>query len=342
MKRIVSLLCVGLFLVVSLLAPHAACGAAPGETPTSSPSVGPEERRTYTVNEEYLEQKAAEEAARPSMLIEFIKLHLGAEQGLLHKLYFLLYMLLPFAILGVSLWIELTRGWENLQKLFLLGLSEFLFSIGNAGMGAGVFPWFCDYDLVGWIVTIVCFCYMLRILVKQGLFFLGFVGGCCGDNRLKRLLFYVMYSAIAFSVTALFAAKSFFWLAPIVVAGVWYYFYRCERMVPAQATRTLWYSGVIFGGFLIFFLQVIGMILIVALLFFLLQGFASIKTSPVSMERGGGSAQGDNLLERSADGTPFVHHPDGSTTQLRDLGDGNFEGPDGTPWKDNGSGHLFR
>lgn len=339
-SRMVKLFCTGLLLAVSLFAGSAAFGTP--EEPRPSAQSELKEKRTYTVNEEYLERKAAEEAARPSMLLEFIKLHLGAGQGFLHKLYFVLYLLLPFAILGVSLWIELTGGWENLQKLFLLGLSELLFAVGNAGVGADVFPWFCNHDLVGWIVTIVCFCYMLRILVKQGLFFLGFVGGCCGDNRLKRLLFYVMYSALAFTVTALLAAKSIFWLAPIVVAGVWYYFYRCERMEPAQATRTLWYSGVIFGGFLVFFLQVIGMILIVALLFFLLQGFASIKTSPVSMDGGNGGGGGDNLLERSADGTPFVRHPDGSTTQLRDRGDGNFEGPDGTPWKDNGSGHLFR
>ena len=337
-NRMVKLLCAGLFFVVSLLAGPAAFGT-PEESRPSAQSELKEERRTYTVNEEYLERKAAEEAAHPSMLRVFVELHLGADQSLVHKFYFVLYMLFPFVILGVSLWIEFTRGWENLQKLFLLGLAELLFSVGNAGVGADVFPWFCNYVVVGWIVTIVCFCYMLRILVKQGLFFLGFVSGCCGSSRLKRLLFYVMYSAIALSVTALLAAKSFFWLAPIVVAGVWYYFYRFERMEPAQATRTLWYSGVIFGGFLIFFLQVIGMILIVALLFFLLQGFASIKTSPVSME---GSSGGGDMLERSADGTPFVRHSDGSTTQLRDLGNGRFEGLDGTPWHDNGSGHLFR
>lgn len=335
MKKIACLLCTGLVFVVLLLAGLPAFGFHADEK---------QENRTYTVNQERIDQKAAEEAElakQPSPLSLFIEKNLS-EQPFAHRIYFLLYLVMPFAILAISLWTELSRGWEKMQQLLLLGAAEFLFAIGNAGVGPSAIPWFCDHVIVGWIVTIVCFCYMLRILVKQGLFFLGFVGGCCGDNRLKRLLFYVMYSALAFTVTALLAAKSIFWLAPIVVAGVWYYFYRCERMEPAQATRTLWYSGVIFGGFLVFFLQVIGMILIVALLFFLLQGFASIKTSPVSMDGGNGGGGGDNLLERSADGTPFVRHPDGSTTQLRDRGDGNFEGPDGTPWKDNGSGHLFR
>ncbi|WP_417014479.1 hypothetical protein [Alistipes sp.] len=332
MKRMILLFCTVFYLFTLLLTGRAAFGAIDDPAP--------KENRTYTVNEEHLRQKAADEASRPSMLVSYIRLNFASEQPFMHKVYFLLYLLLPFAILGTSLWIEFTHGWGNLRQLFWLGLSEFLFAVGNAGIGANVFPWFCDYDLVGWIVAILCFCYLLRILIKQGLTFLGFVGGYSGGNWKKRLLFYVMYCAISFTVTLLLSGKSYFWLAPIAVVGVWYYFYRYERMEAPQAWRMLFETGVIFGGFLIFFMQVIGMILLIALLFTLLKGFASIQTSPAAADGAGPHDEG--ILDRAADGTPFVRHSDGSMTQLRDTGDGHFEDFNGNPWRDSGSGHLSR
>lgn len=299
----------------------------------------PAPKRSYKVNKEHIERLEAERK-QPSRLSKYIKTNL-AEESLLHKFYFLLYMLMPFAILGISLWIEVTGGWGDSRKLFMLGLSEFVFGVGNAGMGAGVYPWFCDFDIVGWIVTIICFCYMLRMLVKQAGVLIGFVNGQSGGELTKKVLYILIYIGVAVTMTMLLSAKPYFWLAPIVVGAAWYYLYRNECMGDSTAaTRMLVNTGVMFGGFIIFFLQVIGLILIVALTLFFLKGFASIKTSPLADESG--SMGGDGELERAADGTPFVRHRDGSMTQLRDRGDGSFEGLDGTPWKDSGSGHLFR
>lgn len=81
------------------------------------------------------------------------------------------------------------------------------------------------------------------------------------------------------------------------------------------------------------------MIIIVAMVMFFLNGFASIKTSPVVDD--GSPNHNDGMLERSADGTPFVRHSDGSSTQLRDRGDGDFEDFNGSPWRSNGD-HMSR
>ena len=132
--------------------------------------------------------------------MSYIKANL-AEDSLLHKVYFALYMLMPFAILAISLWMEFSGGWGDERKLFMLGLSEFIFGVGNAGMGAGVYPWFCDFDIVGWIVTIVCFCYMFRLLMKQAGLLMGFVNRRSDGMLLKKVLYYVIYFAIAASVT---------------------------------------------------------------------------------------------------------------------------------------------
>ncbi len=335
MKKIACLLCTGLVFVVLLLTGLPAFGFHADEK---------QENRTYTVNQERIDQKAAEEAElakQPSPLSLFIEKNLS-EQPFAHRIYFLLYLVMPFAILAISLWTELSRGWEKMQQLLLLGAAEFLFAIGNAGVGPSAIPWFCDHVIVGWIVTIVCFCYLLRILIKQGLLFLRFVSSCSDSNRKKKLLVGVLYCGIAATVTMLFTGKSYFWLAPLFIGGLWYYFYRVDGMPAAQASRMVLHTGVIFGGFLIFFFQVIGMILLVALIFFLLQGFASINSAPSAPAQGGSPNSVGGVKERAADGTPFVHNPDGSTTQLRNRGNGDFEGPDGTPWKDNGSGNLFQ
>lgn len=332
MKKLASIFFAGICLVMLTVAVATALGAEADSV------AGGEARRTYGVNEERLAQKAAEREAQPSVLVSYIKANL-AEDSLLHKVYFALYMLMPFAILAISLWMEFTGGWGDERKLFMLGLSEFIFGVGNAGMGAGVYPWFCDFDIVGWIVTIVCFCYMFRLLMKQAGLLMGFVNRRSDGMFLKKVLYYVIYFAIAASVTMLLAAKTYFWTAPVVLAAVWYYFYKFEYGDGATAARVMLVTGVIFGGFIIFFMQVLGLIIIVALTLFLLSGFASIKTSPVADESGGSIEGG--MVERSADGTPFVRNRDGSVTQLRDRGDGTLEDFNGRTFRENSSGHIF-
>ena len=265
MKKLASIFFAGICLVMLTVAVASALGAEADSV------AGGEARRTYGVNEERLAQKAAEREAQPSVLVSYIKANL-AEDSLLHKVYFALYMLMPFAILAISLWMEFTGGWGDERKLFMLGLSEFIFGVGNAGMGAGVYPWFCDFDIVGWIVTIVCFCYMFRLLMKQAGLLMGFVNRRSDGMLLKKVLYYVIYFAIAASVTMLLAAKTYFWTAPVVLAAVWYHFYKFEYGDGATAARVMLVTGVIFGGFIIFFMQVLGLIIIVALTLFLLRG----------------------------------------------------------------------
>ena len=168
---------------------------------------------------------------------------------------------------------------------------------------------------------------------------MGFVNRRSDGMLLKKVLYYVIYFAIAASVTMLLAAKTYFWTAPVVLAAVWYYFYKFEYGDGATAARVMLVTGVIFGGFIIFFMQVLGLIIIVALTLFLLSGLASIKTSPVADESGGSIEGG--LVERSADGTPFVRNRDGSVTQLRDRGDGTLEDFNGRTFRENSSGHIF-
>lgn len=328
MKRVVFLLFAGLLL--ALLAPTVQTAYGADDVKKG--------RKTYTVNEEHIRRQEAEKAA-PSDFAVYVRSNL-TEKPLMHKVYFLLYLIMPFAILGICLLMEFIDGWDDRLLLFLLGAFELLFAAGNAGIGHNMFPWFCDYDIVGWVVAIICFCYMIRMLLKQAPAFIGFVNHyCCDCSLLRRLLLYGIYVALGVTVTMLLSGQKFFWTAPVAIAAAWYYFYDSENMSPSEAARTVLVSGVIFGGFVIFLLQVVGMIIIVAMVMFFLNGFASIKTSPVVDD--GSPNHNDGMLERSADGTPFVRHSDGSSTQLRDLGDGNFEGFDGSPWRSNGD-HMSR
>lgn len=327
MKKLAVLLCMGLFLVtIPALSAQASGADAEGV-----------DKRTYTLNEEHLQRQEAEKAA-PSAFVGYVRNHL-TDRPPMHKAYFLLYLVMPFAILGVCLAMELRRGWGDRRLLFMLGAFELLFAAGNAATGPNMFPWFCDYDIVGWIVAILSFCYMIRMLLKQAPAFVGFVNYYCSDCSLLRMIFlYGLYVALGFAATMLLSGYEYFWTAPIVIAAAWYYFYRSEDMSASEAAKTVLVSGVILGGFSIFFLQVVGMIIIVAMVLFFLNGFASIKSSPVVDD---GSDHGDGMLERSADGTPFVRHSDGTSTQLRDLGNGDFEGMDGLPWRNNGD-HMSR
>lgn len=335
MNKFLSMIVAGLYLVVFTMTVSPALCA-------DNDSVPAKENRTYEVNEEYIERKAAEKAARPSVLMAYVKENL-AEESLAHKFYFLLYMLMPFAILAISLWMEFSKdGWGNERKLFLLGLAEFIFGVGNAGMGAGVYPWFCDFEIVGWITTIVCFCYMIRILLKQAGLFVGFINVSSDGLFMKKVIYYAIYIGIALSMTTLLSAKTYFWVAPFVVAAAWYYLYKNEYGDVSTTTRALVNTGVMFGGFIILFLQVLGLIITVAMVLFLLSGFASISSSSSSPSVDDGDSPRDGMLERAADGTPFVRHRDGSTTQLMDNGDGSFRDSKGHTWGGNGSGSLFR
>ena len=60
-------------------------------------------------------------------------------EGFLYKFHFPLYLTMPFLILASSLLLEFRYKWENDRLLFLLGLSEFLFAIGNEGTGPVTF-----------------------------------------------------------------------------------------------------------------------------------------------------------------------------------------------------------
>ena len=103
MKKLASIFVAGICLVMLTVAVAPALGAEADSV------VGGEARRTYGVNEERLAQKAAEREAQPSVLVSYIKANL-AEDSLLHKVYFALYMLMPFAILAISLWMEFSGG----------------------------------------------------------------------------------------------------------------------------------------------------------------------------------------------------------------------------------------
>lgn len=260
-------------------------------------------------------------------------------QGFLYKFHFLLYLTMPFLILASSLLLEFRYKWENDRLLFLLGLSEFLFAIGNAGTGPVTFLWFCDYDLVGWIVAILCFLYMLRLVTRQGGLFLGAIN-IIGGTIWTRILFLLLYIGISVAITFLFSGKGLYWLTPVVIALMWYFMNKYQVHGNANIWFFMGYTGVVFGGFIIFFLQFIGLLMIVALTMFLLRGFFSSggrRSAPVET-----TSPSDGVLERAADGTPFVNHSDGTSTQLRDLGDGDFQDGQGNPWHGNGSGMVHK
>lgn len=256
-------------------------------------------------------------------------------QGFLYKLYFLLYLTMPFLILASSLLLAFCYKWENDRLLFLLGVSEFLFAIGNAGTGPVTFLWFCDYDIVGWIVAILCFLYMLRLVIHQGGLFLGAIN-IIGETIWTKILFLLLYTGVSVAITFLFSGKGLYWLTPVVIALMWYFMNKFQVHGNTNIWFFMGYTGVVFGGFIIFFLQFIGLLIIVVLTMFLIWGFFC------SGGRRSATSPFDGVLERAADGTPFVKHSDGTFTPLQELENGDYEDGQGYTWHDNGSGMLHK
>ena len=197
-------------------------------------------------------QQQPEQTVSSSAFIRFIQ-HNLTDLTFLHKLHFLLYLIAPLAILAFSLVMFLRKNWKNPRLLFALSLSEFLFAFGNASVGTSSFPWFCDYTIVGWIVTILCFLYLLRLLVTQITILRATIAGL-SDRRPIRIGLLLFYIAIAVSFTFFFSGKGLYWMAPVVVAAMWYFTRKNLTDSPAETWRFIGYTGVVFGGLIIFFL----------------------------------------------------------------------------------------
>ncbi len=289
---------------------------------------------------EALADNTGEETPRlsSSTFIRFLQNN-WIDQSFLHRLYFVFYIFTPFVILAISLYLFLRKRWDNTRLLFALGLFEFLFGISKAGLRHGVFPWFCDYPIVGWIVTILSFAYLLLLLYTQLLMLRHFIAEL-SDNRLARIGWLVLYAALSVALTYALSTNGRYWLAPVAVVALWFFTRRFLIRNNATAWRFIGYTGVVFGGIIMFFLQTIGAILIAFLLIFLVRGFGESQGSGLPMTDT--PAPDDGMLERAADGTPFVRHSDGTSTQLRDLGNGDFQDFNGNPWHDNGDGYMHR
>ncbi|MDY4042326.1 MAG: hypothetical protein SOY65_00755 [Marinifilaceae bacterium] len=150
---------------------------------------------------------------------------------------------------------------------------------------------------MGWIVAILCFLYMLRLVTRQGGLFLGAIN-IIGGTIWTKILFFLLYIGISVAITFLFSGKGAYWLTPVVIALMWFFTNKYQVNGPKNIWIFIGYTGVVFGGFIIFFFQVIGLLMIVLLTLFLLRGFSATGRRSIPFQP---DTPSEGVLEHAAD-----------------------------------------
>lgn len=195
--------------------------------------------------------------------------------------YRLLYNSTPFigVILFVLLIIAANINADRFMHvmLFLLGLTELFFSAGYNEIESGVNPWFCDPNEMGWIWTIVNYFILLGVLMLQHYSFKGYAGhlrlGCGG-----LILFYILVAAVGISLSSLLVSVEYFYAAPIAIFLLWLFLYK-QLDDKKEAFIGSIFVAVAFGGLSVFFLQMLGLLLMGGIILILAQAFMSGKSS---------------------------------------------------------------
>lgn len=249
--------------------------------------------------------------------------------GFMQQVYSALYDFMPFVILILAILILCIDDDYKSTLTFLLGIAELLFAAGNSEMNNSAVPWFCEPNKVGWIMTIIDFFLVCGVLLLQYYTYQAFMGelnlGCFG-----YLLSYPVMAMVGVALCACLVDLWSFW-APIAAIGIIYILLKWKLGDDVATFRLALWVSISFGGFLIFFLQTAGLLILGGLIWILFRAFAEGKSSSSSVG-GSTSDHSSGMLETSADGTPFVHHSDGTSTQLHDSGGGVMRDSQGKQW----------
>lgn len=250
--------------------------------------------------------------------------------GFMQQIYGVLYDFMPFVILILAILILCIDDDYKSTLTLLLGIAELLFAAGNSEMNNSAVPWFCEPNKVGWIMTIIDFFLVCGVLLLQYYTYQAFMNelslGCFG-----YLLSYPIMATVGFALCACLVDLWLFW-APIAAILIIYILLKWKLGDDIATFRMALWVSISFGGFLLFFLQTASLLIIGGLIWILLRAFAEGKGTGSSSTGGTGSDHSSGMLETSADGTPFVHHSDGTTTQLHDSGGGVMRDNQGKQW----------
>lgn len=191
-----------------------------------------------------------------------------------------LYKTMPYAGLGLFV-LLLIFLWANTEKpvlivLCLLGIVEILFSIGCEEK-SGVNPWFCEPNSTGWLWTIINYFIMVGILAMQYYFYKGYVKrfdfGCFGN-----LLFGILMVSVGISLQVTFKSSEFWFVAPLAV-GVLFLVLLLRVNSLNRALFHTFFMTVAFGGLVMAFLQMLGVLLMGGLLILLAMAFLNSSSS---------------------------------------------------------------
>lgn len=190
-----------------------------------------------------------------------------------------LYYIMPYVGLGIFILLILFIRFDVdnaiMVTLFILGAIEFLFAIG-CSVKEGVNPWFCEHRDVGWIWTIINYLLLIGVLSVQYNYYKGYISnlriGCLGNIFFTILVFF-----IGVAIITLFKLPKFWFLAPIAIGIMFFVFYLKTNYFKKALLSTL-YISITFGGFFMFFLQMLGVLLLGGLIIILIMAF--LKAPP--------------------------------------------------------------
>lgn len=226
------------------------------------------------------------------------------------------------------------------------GLMELLYCAADQRVNISGLAWFCMPGKVGWIMTIIDFIILIGVLIAQHEMFKATLSNML-NNAGRRgfsyiflfLVSYPLFAVVGITLAGALLNPGLFW-APLLAIGVLCLFFKwiVDTEWTVAFVMALW-AGVSFGGFLAFFLSVAGVLILGGLIYILVSAVAngsSSGTQTSASSSNGNSQSTDNTqgcLERDAFGGTHVRHPDGTTTDLTDVGNGEFVDYSGHSWR---------
>ncbi len=257
------------------------------------------------------------------------------------SVYEFIYFVAPFLILLFTILLIFMK--ENGSKIliFLIGLAELLFSIAFTETGDSGFPWFCNPDKVGWIMTIIDFLLLSGVLYMQYGMYKQFMRelrlGC-----VAYLLSFPIIIGIGFALLSIFTYPLFGMVASLIAVLIVWIIINWQINDNFSSLMLAFWTIISFGGATALFLKTTPVLIVGGIILTIIKyaGEGSKHNSAYG-ENNSDEYDTDGHIEKSADGVPFVRHRNGSTTQLHNSGGGVMSDNKGRIWH-NDDGYAKR
>lgn len=243
------------------------------------------------------------------------------------------YEFLPYAVLVLAALLLFLKHGGGKTVAFLMGLCEMVFAFAFIQMEQDPVPWFCNPSDVGWIMTIVNFLLLSGVLnLQYGLFkglLRGLELGLLAYIAAFPIIVGMGYGLVTLASDPLTGGLCLF--ATIMIT--WFTLLWKTNDMFFALVNTLWIA-VTYGGAAALFVKTIPVLITGAIAMILFRAFAEGGKSTRSYSEEYDDTKDSGWLERSADGTPFIRHRDGSSTQLHDDGVGGLFDSKGRRWNE--------